>query len=158
MTANFDAAKSAALAITLLDWRDHGAAYAAEMAAVSMALAQALDAEGIPLFAKDQGFTSSHQFAVLAESYGGGQAAAKKLRRAGFLACGIGLPAAPVAGDANGLRIGTPELVRRGMMVSDMPKLAGLIARGLSSNDPESLAGEVRAWRETFDGLRFVRP
>lgn len=157
MTANFDAAKSAALAITLLDWRDHGAAYAAEMAAVAKALAQALDAEGIPVFAKDQGFTSSHQFAVLAESYGGGQAAAKKLRRAGFLACGIGLPAAPVAGDANGLRIGTPELVRRGMTAADMPKLAGLIARGLFSNDPESLAGEVRAWRETFDGLRFVR-
>ncbi len=28
MTANFDAAKSAALAVTMLDWREHGAAYA----------------------------------------------------------------------------------------------------------------------------------
>ena len=30
LTANFDAAKSAALAITLLDWKDHGRAYAAD--------------------------------------------------------------------------------------------------------------------------------
>ncbi|MEZ5878998.1 MAG: aminotransferase class I/II-fold pyridoxal phosphate-dependent enzyme [Tepidamorphaceae bacterium] len=31
MTANFDAAKSAALAVTMLDWRDFGEAYAKEM-------------------------------------------------------------------------------------------------------------------------------
>lgn len=31
MTANFDAAKSAALAVTMLDWRDHGQAYGAKM-------------------------------------------------------------------------------------------------------------------------------
>ncbi|HAD87891.1 MAG TPA: serine hydroxymethyltransferase, partial [Rhodospirillaceae bacterium] len=101
MTANFDAAKSAALAISLLDWREFGAAYAKEMAATAKALAQSLQAEGIGLFAEERGFTSSHQFAVLAAPWGGGQAAAKKLRRAGFLACGIGLPIERVAGDIN---------------------------------------------------------
>ncbi len=157
MTANFDAAKSAALAITLLDWREYGRAYADEMVATAKALASALDAEGVALFAKEGGFTTSHQFAVLAAPYGGGQTAALKLRRAGFLACGIGLPADPVAGDLNGLRIGTPELVRRGMTVGDMPRLASLIARALAANDPDALASEVRAWRESFDGLCFVR-
>ncbi|MAN80616.1 MAG: serine hydroxymethyltransferase [Rhodospirillaceae bacterium] len=157
MTANFDAAKSASLAISLLDWREFGRAYADAMVATSKALALALDREGVPLFAKDNGFTTSHQFAVLAAPYGGGQTAAKKLRRAGFLACGIGLPADPVAGDLNGLRIGTPELVRRGMTVDDMPKLAGLIARALSANGPDALAAEVRDWRKTFDGVCFVR-
>ena len=38
MTANFDAAKTAALAITMLDWRDFGAAYAKEMVALSQNL------------------------------------------------------------------------------------------------------------------------
>jgi len=57
----------------------------------------------------------------------------------------------------NGLRIGTPELVRRGMTVGDMPRLASLIARALAANDPDALASEVRAWRESFDGLCFVR-
>ena len=105
MTANFDVAKSAALALTMLDWREHGQDYATAMVDVARALAEALDAEGVPVFAKSHGFTASHQFAIEATCYGGGQAAAKILRKAGFLACGIGLPIAPVAGDVNGLRL-----------------------------------------------------
>ncbi len=62
------------------------------MIAVARALAQALDALGLPVFAKNHGHTRSHQFAIEAAGFGGGQAASKKLRRAGFLACGIGLP------------------------------------------------------------------
>ena len=92
MTANFDAAKSAALALTMLDWREHGEAYANAMIGTAQALAEALDAEGVPVFAKARGFTRSHQFAIEAARYGGGQTASKKLRKAGFLACGIGLP------------------------------------------------------------------
>lgn len=156
MTANFDAGKSAGLALTMLDWIEHGPAYAAAMIETAQALAAALQAEGLPVFAKARGFTRSHQFAIEAAAFGGGQAASKTLRRAGFLACGIGLPIAPVAGDMNGLRIGTPELVRWGMTVEDMPRLAGLIARGLAG-DPEAVAGEVALWRRGFETLAFVR-
>jgi glycine hydroxymethyltransferase len=42
LTANFDAAKSAALALTLLDWRDHGPAYAKAMVDLARALAPSL--------------------------------------------------------------------------------------------------------------------
>ena len=59
MTANFDAAKSAALALTMLDWIDYGPEYAVEMIAVSQAFARELDAAGLRVFAKDQGFTTS---------------------------------------------------------------------------------------------------
>lgn len=107
MTANFDVAKSAALAVTLLDWRDHGRAYASEMIAMAKSLAAALEAEGLPLFKTADGITMSHQFALCAAPYCGGQAASKLLRKNGFLACGIGLPIPAVEGDMNGLRIGT---------------------------------------------------
>ncbi|MGR3511855.1 MAG: serine hydroxymethyltransferase [Paracoccaceae bacterium] len=153
MTANFDAAKSAALAVTMLDWRDFGQAYAAEMVAMAAALAEALDAGGVPVFAGRDGFTKSHQFAVLAEGFGGGQAASKLLRKSGFLACGIGLPRAEVEGDMNGLRIGTPELVRWGMTSDDAERLADLIKRGLQGDE---IAAEVAAWRRTFDTISFV--
>ena len=156
LTANFDAAKSAALAVSLLDWREHGAAYAEAMIACAGALAEALAAEGLPVFVGAQGYTRSHQFAVEAAGFGGGQAASKKLRKAGFLACGIGLPIAAVEGDMNGLRIGTPELVRWGMTVEDMPKLAGLIAQTLRSNAPEEMLAEVSAYRRGFGRLHFV--
>ncbi|SLN52277.1 Serine hydroxymethyltransferase [Roseovarius litorisediminis] len=156
MTANFDAAKSAALAVTMLDWRTHGQAYAAQMIAVSQALAKALADEGLPVFEGADGYTGSHQFAVKAAGFGGGQAASKKLRQAGFLACGIGLPIDPVEGDMNGLRIGTPELVRWGMTVAAAPRMAGLISGALRSNDPSAMMPEVSAWRQEFDQLHFV--
>ena len=153
MTANFDAAKSAALAVTMLDWRDHGRGYADQMIATAKALAQALQRAGVPVFSGAGGATQSHQFAVLAKEFGGGQAASKMLRRAGFLACGIGLPIEPVEGDMNGLRIGTPELVRWGMTEADAPRLADLIARGLQG---EAIMPEVSQWRQMFDKVHFV--
>src|SRR5262249_53096389 len=109
LTANFDAAKSAALAITLLDWKDHGEAYALMMKETAASLAESLSERGLPVFETKGGFTTSHQFAIRAAEFGGGQAAARKLRAANILACGIGLPIDPVDGDMNGLRMGTPE-------------------------------------------------
>ena len=157
MTANFDAAKSAALAVTMLDWREHGQAYAAAMVDLSQALATALEREAMPVYGKDRGFTRSHQFAIEAARFGGGQAASKTLRKAGFLACGIGLPVDPVQGDMNGLRIGTPELVRWGVTPDQAPRIASLIARALTTNDPASLAAEVADYRQQFANLHYIR-
>ena len=158
LTANFDAAKSASLAVALLDWKVHGNAYARTMAETALALAQALDRGGVPVFAREQGFTTSHQFAIEAASYGGGQAAAKRLRRANILTCGIGLPSAPVEGDVNGLRIGTPEIVRWGMTAAHMDELAVLLARALGGGEePEAVAADVTAFRARFSELHFVR-
>ena len=158
LTANFDAAKSAALAVTLLDWKVHGRAYAAAMSATAIALAESLVDRGVPVFARDRGITRSHQFAIEAAGYGGGQAAAKTLRQANILTCGIGLPIAPVDGDVNGLRLGTPEIVRWGMTADDMPELAGFIAGALAGQRAAtSLAGNVTTFRQRFSSLHFIR-
>jgi len=153
LTANFDVAKSAALAVTLLDWLDHGAAYAAEMAASAAALAEALAGSGIePYTVKTNSgpaATTSHQFAIRAERWGGGHATAVHLRRANLLTCAIGLP------DADGLRIGTPEAVRRGMTAADMPELGELLSRALTG-DPAGVAGDVSAFRRRFGAMAFV--
>lgn len=157
LTANFDAAKSAALAITLLDWRQFGRGYAQQMVRTAQALAAALAALGLAVYGADHGFTRSHQFALDAIPFGGGQTASKKLRQAGFLACGIGLPGKTIEGDLNGLRIGTPELVRWGMTEADMPQLAALIAEGLRANDPEAIAPRTAAFRQQFQQLHYIR-
>ena len=156
MTANFDAAKSAGLAITMLDWKVHGENYANAMVEVAKSLASELDKAGVPVFGSEHGFTNSHQFAVEAAQYGGGQTSSKKLRESGFLACGIGLPIDLVDGDLNGLRIGTPELVRWGLTTDHTPKLAELISKGLTTNNPEALSKEVAAFRAQFTNLHFV--
>lgn len=157
MTANFDAAKSAALALSLLDWIDHGSDYAAAMIELAQALATELETLGLPVFKPGGQATSSHQFAVEAARFGGGQTASKRLRRAGFLACGIGLPIAAVEGDMNGLRIGTPELVRRGVTPADAPALAALIAEGMTGANPEAVAKRTREMRAGFQGYHFIR-
>jgi glycine hydroxymethyltransferase len=158
LTANFDAAKSASLAMTLLDWKQFGREYAAEMAATAHALADALVKRGVPVFARDRGITKSHQFAVEAARYGGGQAAAKLLRKANILSCGIGLPINPVNGDVNGLRMGTPEIVRWGMTAKDMPRLAQFIEEVLERTRPaEEVGQEVAEFRGRFSTLHFVR-
>jgi glycine hydroxymethyltransferase len=157
LTANFDVGKTAALAITLLDWREHGRDYAAMMAGTARALAEALRDHGVPVFETEGGPTTSHQFAISARVYGGGQTASKKLRAANLLACGIGLPIKPVEGDLNGLRIGTPEIVRWGMRDEHMPELARLIAAGLQANEPSTVASQVTAFRKPFQKIHYIR-
>ena len=102
-----------------------------------------------------RGATTSHQFAVEAARWGGGQAAAKRMARAGLLACGIGLPIAPVEGDINGLRLGVPEIVRLGMKPGHMDELASLITRALG-DAPEQVSPDVEAFRQRFRELHFI--
>lgn len=158
LTANFDAAKSAALAMTLLDWKVHGHDYAHLMAETAHALAAALVAEGVPVHGAGKGLTHSHQVAVEAAAFGGGQAASKLLREANVLACGIGLPIAEVEGDLNGLRLGTPEIVRWGMGPQHMVQVARFIADVLlKRRAAQSVAPDVAAFRGQFSRLHFVR-
>jgi glycine hydroxymethyltransferase len=157
LTANFDAGKTAALAVCLADWLACGRDYAATMVATAAALAEALAAEGVPVFRTAAGFTQSHQLAIVAAPFGGGHRAALRLERANLLASGIGLPLAPVDGDMNGLRLGTPEIVRIGMGPADMPELAHLIAVALLGDQAaDGVAAEVTALRGRFDGVGYV--
>ena len=152
LTANFDAGKSASLAITLLDWLDGGHEYAIAMTSTAAALAEALAELGMPVFSTEQGYTTSHQFAVDATQWNGGHQAALTLRDANILACAIGLP----GGDEwSGLRLGTPEIVRWGMTAADMPELAGLIVEALRG-DASAVAAATTTFRSRFTTLHHI--
>ena len=153
LTANFDAGKTASLAITLVDWLEGGRAYATEMVATAVALAGSLADAGLDVFATEAGYTTSHQFAVRADALGGGHEASLRLREANLLACAIGLP----GGDEwSGLRLGTPEIVRWGMTASDMPELASLLVRGLHG-DAATVAADTTAFRSRFTDLHHIQ-
>jgi glycine hydroxymethyltransferase len=154
LTANFDAGKTAALAITLVDWLEGGREYAAAMTTTATALAEALAAAGMPVFSTEHGHTTSHQFAVEATRWNGGHQAALRLRDANILACAIGLP----GGDEwSGLRLGTPEIVRWGMTPVDMPELAALIVDGLEG-DASAVAARTTDFRSRFTTLHHIHP
>ena len=92
-----------------------------------------------------------------AAAYHGGTTASRLLERANILTSGIGLPLPEVPGDYNGLRIGTQEITRWGMLPEDMPALADLLCRVLlDGEEPESVKKDVVAFRSRFQELRFV--
>ncbi|MFO0993681.1 MAG: hypothetical protein U1E67_17305 [Hyphomicrobiales bacterium] len=102
--------------------------------------------------------TESHHLAIRAAAYGGGQTASKHLAKANILLCGIGLPIEPVAGDLNGIRIGTQEVTRFGMKEDAMRPIARLMARVLiDREDPALVRPDAVAFRKQFPGMAFVR-
>ncbi|MGB0867870.1 MAG: serine hydroxymethyltransferase [Granulosicoccaceae bacterium] len=159
LTANFDAAKSAALAVTLADWLDSGRDYAKAMCDTASALRTACAEQDLPVFSLANNATPSHQFALEAARFGGGQHMATKLRQANILTCGIGLPIAEVSGDMNGLRIGTPELPRWGMGARHMPTIATWLADALfQRRDLKQIATEVSKFRAEFTHIHYAMP
>ena len=153
-TANFDAGKTAALAITLADWLQCGADHARAMVDGARALAAALIEREVPVITTPEGPTCSHALAIDARRHGGGTALTRHLRRANLLASAIGLP----AGADAGLRVGVNELVRWGATSADMADVADLVAGALDHPAPEELAARVTELRHRFDTISFVVP
>ena len=159
MTANFDLGKTAALLMSVLDLLEYGEAYADTCISNAQALAQALEEKGFTVHGVEgQGHTDSHHLALHAQTLGGGQAAAKRLAEANILLCGIGLPIDPVAGDMNGIRIGTQEITRQGMGADAMAEIARLMARlWLAGESAGAVRRDVTDFRRTYRELVFVR-
>jgi len=172
LTANFDLGRTAALAAACLDLLVHGRAYAQACVDTARALAAALRAAGVPVFAATAGphagrDTDSQFVAVpaaalpLARARGpgfGGTAVSRHLEAANVLATGIDLPIEAVPGDLNAVRLGTQEIVRWGFGPAEMPRLADLLARvWVRGEAPAALRAEVTEWRRAFGTLHHVR-
>jgi glycine hydroxymethyltransferase len=160
LTANFDAAKTAALALATMDLLEHGRAYAQQMIANAQALAEALAAQGVAVFkpAARDGFTVSQHVALDARPYGGGNRASEHVERANILFTSIGLPLPAAANDANGIRIGTQEVTRWGMREEAMRAVARLVARVLARGEaPERVRADAVALRAQYQRLHYIR-
>ncbi len=153
LTANFDAAKTAALAITLADWVDHGAEFATAMCDGAAALAVGLERRGVPLWSAAGRASRSHAFALDADALGGGHRLARHLERAGLLTSAIGTPAGPDAG----LRVSPSELVRWGADADDLDDVAALLAEAIATDpdDVVALAPRATELRARFTEVRY---
>ncbi len=161
LSANFDLARTAALCVAALDLLVCGKAYAATLIANAQALAEALAERDVPVFRaahRPHPFTQSQHVAIRAAKFGGGNRASALLAEANLIASSIGLPDPPVAGDANGIRLGTQEVTRWGMQPEHMPIIADFIARVLVRGEaPLRVRDDVVAFRRQFTHLRFLR-
>lgn len=149
LTANYDAGRLRPL-LTTARWllRD-GEAYGAGCVATARALAHALAADGIDVMAAARGHTATNQLLVRMPDRATANALVDRC-----VAAGVYLSAAEHAderGVSAALRIGTQELVRRGLGPRQMEAVAGLLGRLL--RDPGrsiDVRRDVRALRDAM--------
>ena len=150
--SNFHLHHVASLAVTLAEAQAFGAAYAHQTIANARAFGRALRAQGLAV----QGgaaITDSHQVWLDVRGHGGADAAVERLHAANLIA---NVNLIPSLG-AKGLRLGTPEVTRLGMVEADMERLAGFVHRALTA-DPAGLRAEVAAFARRFATVRYCFP
>jgi glycine hydroxymethyltransferase len=142
-----------ALIVATREMQEHAASYAGQIVSNAQALGHALEAEGIPVEARDFGYTRSHQIAVGVAEHGGGVEVAQRLEASDIIVNYNLLPHETDARNPSGLRIGVQEMTRYGMREPEMQHLAELIAACIKGT---AVQPEVNALRAEFSELQYV--
>ncbi|AEM39357.1 Glycine hydroxymethyltransferase [Pyrolobus fumarii 1A] len=148
-----------ALAITALEMKYYGEAYADQVVRNAKALAEALAAEGFKVLGEHLGYTRSHQVAVDVREYGGGAKAAQLLEEANIIVNKNLLPYDPPDAIKNpsGLRLGVQEMTRWGMKEDDMREIARFMRRVvIDGEDPAKVRKEVVEFRRNFQKVHYA--
>lgn len=132
LTSNYDAGRLPRLHAAATELLVDGERYADECIRAARALAAALQAAGVPLIGADRGFTESHHLAIAVASADEAHAGVARLSRAGIYLSATTAPTP--AGPTSALRLGTQELVRRGLAAGDMPRVATRLAAALKES------------------------
>ncbi len=158
MTANFDCARVAAVAVAAAELLEFGPAYAKACLANGQALACALSMVGLDVVAAPHGFTRSHHLAVDVHELGGGAEVAHRLEAAHIILSKFILPrdAGAPPGQMSGLRFGLQEVTRRGLGPAEMSEIARLIRRVvLNGEDPARVGQEIEELRRRFPKVHY---
>lgn len=138
-----------ALAASILEMKEYGKEYGTQIVKNSKALARALDEEGFKVLGNKKGYTETH---LLLMDAGGlvDAAPAKHLEKAKILCSD------DFSGNSPEIRIGTPEVTRRGMKEAEMRIIAGFFKRAmLDREEPESIARDVDAFSRQFKDCQY---
>jgi glycine hydroxymethyltransferase len=150
LVATHQVNRVAALAVAAAEMLEFGEIYMAQIVKNSKALAKALDQRGIPVLGRKRGYTQTHQVIADVRKFGGGLPVAEKLAQASIITNKNLIP-----GDLpenwnqpSGLRIGTIEITRFGLMETDMDAIAGFFERILiDREEPHSVRKDVEDFR-----------
>lgn len=146
----------AAKAVAFAEHLEHGEAYARTIVDTSQALGQALSERGFQVLCEEHDYTRSHQIAVDVGEHGGGRDIAQRLEDAGVICNMNMIPGDESPFNPSGLRLGTQELVRRGMKPTHMDEVAEIYARTiLKSEDPERVKADVQDLVDGFDMVQY---
>jgi len=150
LVATHQVNRVAALAVAAAEMLEFGPVYMAQIVKNAQALARALEARGIPVLAAQRGYTRTHQTIANVRAFGGGLDVAHRLAEANLITNKNLIPGdTPADWDRpSGLRLGTIEVTRLGMLEGDMETIAEFIARVLvKKEDPLTVQRDVEAFR-----------
>ncbi|RLG08264.1 MAG: serine hydroxymethyltransferase, partial [Thaumarchaeota archaeon] len=134
--------KIAALAVCLEEMLRYGRRYAGKIVENAHELAKNLDALGVPVKARERGFTKSHQTILDVPDREARIELRDRLERCGIIS------------DAD-LRLGVAEVTRKGMGKREMATVAKLIKRALDDEDSREVRRSVRRLVRRFRKPRF---
>jgi glycine hydroxymethyltransferase len=150
LVATHQVNRVAALAVSAAEMLEFGDVYMAQIVKNSQALAKALDRRGIPILGAKRGYTQTHQVIADVRKFGGGLPVAERLAQASLITNKNLIPGdTPENWDhPGGLRIGTIEITRLGLMESDMETIARFFERILmDGEDPRAVRKDVEDFR-----------
>lgn len=141
------------LLVAVREMKQHGRAYAGQVVKNAQALGHALCESGVPVEAREFGFTRSHQIAVNVAGFGGGVAVAGRIEEQDIIVNYNMLPGDQDPRNPSGLRIGVQELTRFGMTESEMGEVATLIADAVRGRAVKPAVNQLRS---RFLEMRYV--
>jgi glycine hydroxymethyltransferase len=134
----------AALVVATREMKMHGRTYARQVVRNAQALGGALSDAGIPVAAKELGFTRSHQIAVDVSGFGGGVTAARRLEEQDIIVNYNMLPGDQDPRSPSGLRVGVQEMTRFGMKEAEMGELAVLMGDAIREKKVKDAVNRLR--------------
>ncbi|MEQ8678069.1 MAG: serine hydroxymethyltransferase [Aggregatilineales bacterium] len=158
LAATHQVNRVAALAVAAAEMLEYGDVYMAQIVKNSQALGKALEARGIPVLAANRGYSQTHQVIVNVREFGGGLDVAHKLAEANLITNKNLIPGdKPQDWDRpSGLRIGTIEITRLGLMENDMADIADFMARVLVREEStSSVLKDVEAYRRPLQTFYY---
>jgi glycine hydroxymethyltransferase len=132
--SNYQNNRIAALAVTLAEMVEYGAAFADQIVRNAQALASGLAERGVPVVRGERGHTRSHMCIVDTTQISDGTTGFSRLEQARILSTRVPIP--ETYPHRSGIRLGTPALTRLGMREPEMALIAQLIARVLVDREP----------------------
>jgi glycine hydroxymethyltransferase len=143
----------AAKALTFAEFLKFGKAYAKDVTANALTLAERLSELGESVLGEDIGYTKSHQVALDVTKYGDGGIVEKKLESMNIIVNRQLLPGDLQAGrhytNPGGVRLGVPELTRLGMKKGEMREVAEILHLALNSDRVADVKKKVLQLRKS---------
>jgi glycine hydroxymethyltransferase len=153
LVTNHNPGRMPSLGIATAEMLVFGEAYANAIIANSQRLGAEIDRLGVPVVARNRGYTSSHTLLLPVAEFGSAREVGERLEAAGIITTATRLPAA--LGEA-GIRLGLQEVTRRGATPDDMPEVAVLVADVVARRrTPETVRDRTRELAAQFNQIRF---